>query len=90
MSAVGYAEFQPYFGGRCPEPGEGETKLDEVLADIETSLHRFVRHQYNWFSDDDPAIHWFDVTSTDYQEIEAFVCRWLEKQCPGRFASSAP
>jgi tRNA dimethylallyltransferase len=90
MSAVGYAEFQPYFAGRCLEPVEGETTLDEVLADIETNLHRFVRHQYNWFSSDDPEIRWFDVTCTNYEEIESVVRGWLGKQCPGRFASSAP
>jgi tRNA dimethylallyltransferase len=82
MSAVGYAEFQPYFGGRCPEPAGGESTLDEVIADIESNLHRFVRHQYSWFSLHDPDILWFDITGTNYEEIEAVVRRWVGKQFP--------
>lgn len=69
MSAVGYAEFEPYF--------EGEATLDEVVAEIQSDLRRFIRHQYNWFSLDDPDIHWFDVTRTTHQEIESVVRRWL-------------
>jgi tRNA dimethylallyltransferase len=91
MSAVGYAEFQPYFEGRRPAPGAGEATLNEVIANIESNLHRFVRHQYNWFSLDDPGIRWFDVTRANcYEESEALVRRWLDKHAPRRFASSAP
>jgi tRNA dimethylallyltransferase len=93
MSAVGYAEFQPYLEGRRPAPGEGEAALDQVIANIESNLHRIVRHQYNWFSLDDPGIRWFDVTRTRtdcYEEIEVVVRRWLDKHAPCRFASSAP
>jgi tRNA dimethylallyltransferase len=78
MSAVGYAEFQPYFSARSPEPSEGETTLKQVVADIESNLHRFVRHQYSWFSLDNPDILWFDVTRTNQEEIEAVIRTWLE------------
>ncbi len=69
MSAVGYAEFEPYF--------EGEVTLDEVVAEIQSDLRRFIRHQYNWFSLDDPDIRWFDVTDVTHEEIESVVRTWL-------------
>lgn len=71
MSAVGYAEFKPYF--------EGEATLNEVIAEIRSDLRRFIRHQYNWFDLDDPDIHWFDVTDTTHDEIESIVRRWLSE-----------
>jgi tRNA dimethylallyltransferase len=88
MSAVGYAEFQPYFEGRYPELAEAT--LDEVIVEIESDLHRFIRHQYNWFDLDDPDIRWFDVTRRTHEEIEDVVRTWLEKHRGGRFASLAP
>jgi tRNA dimethylallyltransferase len=90
MSAVGYAEFQAYLEGRPPEPVEGGPTLDAVIVEIESNLHRFIRHQYNWFGLDDPGIRWFDVTRATHEEVEAVVRTWLEKHCPRRFASMAP
>jgi tRNA dimethylallyltransferase len=75
MSAVGYAEFKPYF--------EGEATLDEVVAEIQSGLRRFIRHQYNWFSLDDPDIRWFDVTNTVHEEIESIVSGWLTQHLSG-------
>jgi tRNA dimethylallyltransferase len=72
MSAVGYSEFEPYF--------EGEATLDEVIAAIKHDTRRFVRHQYNWFSLDDPDIRWFDAAETSPGEIEAVVRAWLRKE----------
>lgn len=72
MSAVGYAEFEPLFAG--------EATLDEVVEEIRSDLRRLIRHQYNWFSLDDPDIHWFNVAHTTYQEIELVVDRWLSQQ----------
>jgi len=69
MSGLGYVQFRPYF--------EGRASLDEVVAEIKGATHRFIRHQYNWFSLDDPAIRWFDVTETG-KEIEVVVREWLE------------
>jgi tRNA dimethylallyltransferase len=82
MSAVGYGEFEPYFSA--------EATLDEVIAEIESNLRRFVRHQYNWFSLDDPRIRWFDITHTTHGEIEPIARGWLEKHYRRRFASLAP
>ena len=70
MSAVGYAEWKPFF--------QGQADLDEVIAEIQSDLRRFIRHQYNWFSLDDPDIRWFDVGETNHEEIEAVVRGGLE------------
>ncbi len=71
MSAVGYAEFEPYFAG--------EASLDEVITQIQGDLRRLVRHQYSWFSLDDPEIWWFDLGRTSHKEIESVLRTWLER-----------
>ena len=70
MSGLGYVQFRPYF--------EGQAALEEVVAEIKRATRRFIRHQYNWFRLDDPAIRWFDVAQTTEEEIEAVVREWLE------------
>jgi len=65
MSGLGYAQFRPYF--------EGQVTLEEVVAEIERATRCFIRHQYNWFRLNDPAIRWFDVTETALGEIEQVV-----------------
>jgi tRNA dimethylallyltransferase len=77
MSAVGYAELKPIFEQQYSPPSGGEVELEEVMAEIRSNLRRFIRHQYNWFSLDDPRILWFDVDDTTHDEIEASVRRWL-------------
>jgi tRNA dimethylallyltransferase len=72
MSGLGYAQFKPYF--------EGQASLEEVVAEIKRATRRFIRHQYSWFRLGDPAIHWYDVSTVDSQEIEARVREWL-RQC---------
>ena len=69
MSGLGYAQFRPYF--------DGQATLPEVVEEIERATRRFIRHQYNWFRLNDPAIHWFDVTKTTVEEIRRFVAEWL-------------
>ncbi|HEY75370.1 MAG TPA: tRNA (adenosine(37)-N6)-dimethylallyltransferase MiaA [Thermoflexia bacterium] len=70
MSSVGYAQFRPYF--------EGKATLEEVVTEIKRATRRLIRHQYNWFRLSDPRIHWFDVSRTPPETIEAFARRWLE------------
>lgn len=70
MSALGYAQFKPYF--------EGQATLEEIVAEVKRATHRFIRHQYNWFRLDDPAIRWFNVAETTAEEIETAVSQWLE------------
>jgi len=71
MSGLGYVQFRPYF--------EGQITLEEVVTEIKRATHRFIRHQYNWFRLDNPAVRWFDVTETTAEEIEAVVRRWLKE-----------
>lgn len=69
MSALGYWQFRPYF--------EGQATLEDVVAEIRRATRRFIRHQYNWFRLNDPAIHWFTVTDRTAEEVTAFVEGWL-------------
>ncbi len=69
MSSLGYGEFEAYF--------QGNATLDEVVQTIKHETHRFVRHQYNWFSEDDPDIHWFDVQRDEYSDIAGLVAGFL-------------
>lgn len=72
MSGLGYGQFKPYF--------EGQATLEEVAAEIKRATRRFIRHQYNWYSPNNPAIRWFDVAETTVDEIEAAVGAWLKEQ----------
>ncbi len=70
MSALGYAQFRPYFEDQAP--------LDEVVTEIKRATRRFIRRQYNWFRLNDPSIHWFTVSdSSSPEEIEVVVREWL-------------
>lgn len=69
MSSLGYGEFEPFF--------QGDASLDSVVQAIKHGTHRFVRHQYNWFSEDDPSIHWFDVEGDAYPRIADLVAGFL-------------
>ena len=84
MSAVGYAELEPLFRGQRAARETDEKALNEAKDEIRSNLHRFIRHQYNWFSLDDPKIHWFDADTITHEEIEGFVREWL-----GDLASSS-
>jgi tRNA dimethylallyltransferase len=70
MSSLGYGEFEYHFAG--------EASLEDVIERIKNETHRFVRHQYNWFSEDDPGIHWFDAAADPYPAIRALVADFLE------------
>jgi tRNA dimethylallyltransferase len=70
MSALGYAQFRPYFEDQVP--------LDEVVTQIKRATRQFIRRQYNWFRLNDPDIHWFTVSDSDSHEaIKAVVREWL-------------
>jgi tRNA dimethylallyltransferase len=61
MSGVGYGQFAAYLAG--------EATLDEVVAEIKRATRRFVRHQANWFRQDDSRIHWFEARSDAYPAV---------------------
>lgn len=53
LSAIGYRQVIKYLND--------EITLDEVVTQMKRITRRFVRHQANWFKDDDPNIHWVDA-----------------------------
>ncbi|MBN1810430.1 MAG: tRNA (adenosine(37)-N6)-dimethylallyltransferase MiaA [Anaerolineae bacterium] len=71
MSGLGYVQFRPYF--------EGEATLEKVVAEIKRATRRFIRHQYNWFRTNDPAIRWFDASEISLAEIESILKTWLDE-----------
>jgi tRNA dimethylallyltransferase len=59
MSGVGYGQFAPYLAG--------EATPDDVIREIQRATRRFVRHQSNWFRQNDPRIYWLDATSEPFE-----------------------
>lgn len=57
MSGLGYRQLGAHL--------RGELSLDEAVALTKKETRRFIRQQYNWFRQDDPAIHWMDVSAAD-------------------------
>jgi tRNA dimethylallyltransferase len=74
MSGVGYGQFAPYLAG--------EATLEETIAEIQRSTRRFVRHQANWFRQEDARIHWFDVRTDPYNKVLDLVQRFLALSAP--------
>jgi tRNA dimethylallyltransferase len=63
MSGLGYRQMGMYL--------RGEVSLDEAVTLIKRHTRRFVRQQANWFRRDDPAILWFDVSSSEFEAVAA-------------------
>jgi tRNA dimethylallyltransferase len=70
MSGLGSVQFRPYLAGAATS--------EEVVTEIKSAAHSFIRRQYNWFRLTDPAIRWFDAAETTAEEIEIAVKEWLE------------
>jgi tRNA dimethylallyltransferase len=69
MSSLGYPEIGAYL--------RDEITLDEALLRMKRFTRDFIRHQYTWFSPNNTAIRWFDLTRTSYDEIRAAIENWL-------------
>ncbi len=69
MSGIGYRQIGLYL--------TGQLSLAEAIALIKTESHRLVRMQYNWFKPTDPRLHWFDITTEPYAEIEGLVREFI-------------
>lgn len=57
MASIGYRETAAYL--------RGEITLQEAGRRMRKLTHAFVRRQSNWFKEQDPDIHWFDVRDSD-------------------------
>jgi tRNA dimethylallyltransferase len=71
LSAIGYRQVIEYLNG--------EISLEEVVTQMKRITRRFVRHQANWFSEDDPHIHWVDAGPSAAEKMEALIKEFLKK-----------
>jgi tRNA dimethylallyltransferase len=65
FSAIGYRELVQVV--------QGTLSLDEAIVLMKRYSRQFVRRQANWFSANDPAIHWFDLSYQTVDEIYNFL-----------------
>jgi tRNA dimethylallyltransferase len=70
FSAIGYREIIDHL--------LGETTLEEAVMLIKRHTRQLVRRQANWFKEDDPDIHWFEVRNKFIVDVEALLRNWLE------------
>lgn len=61
LSAIGYKQVSSYLLNEC--------SLEEAVRQIKSKTRKFVRHQANWFQQDDPDIRWFRASDDPFQEI---------------------
>ena len=65
LSAIGYRQVIQYLHGEIP--------LEEVVIQMKRITRRFVRHQANWFKEDDPNILWFGAGPDAVDKMEAAI-----------------
>jgi tRNA dimethylallyltransferase len=71
MSSIGYRQIGEFL--------EGRTTLNAAIQQIKFESHRLVRQQYNWFSQKDDRIRWFDIRSRIEPEIAALVDSFIKR-----------
>lgn len=72
MTGLGYKEVTLHL--------RGDLTLDQAINLLRRNTRRFVRHQYNWFRLDDPAITWFDARDPETaQKTLTQVCQFLAR-----------
>jgi len=71
LSAIGYRQVIQYLNG--------EISMDEAHTQMKRLTRRFVRHQANWFKEDDPEIQWFSVGPGVIDEMAAAIGGFLRK-----------
>ena len=69
MSAIGYRQIVAHL--------QGKMTLDEALAEIRRASRRLVRHQANWFKEDDPRNHVFEAREGIEKQIADLIQGWL-------------
>jgi tRNA dimethylallyltransferase len=70
MSAIGYRQITEYL--------RGSISLDEAVSQMRKATRQFVRRQSNWFKQNDPRIHWFDVQDDVIDRVESLIRDWLK------------
>jgi len=74
MSAIGYAEMCGVL--------EGRVDMAEAELLMKRRTRNFVRRQANWFSENDPTIHWLVAAETNVEKIIQLInngAGWLVK-----------
>lgn len=69
FSAIGYREIAAFLNG--------EISLEEAVAQMKRVTRQFVRHQANWFKENDPQINWFRVGEGTVKVMECIIRNWL-------------
>lgn len=80
MSGVGYGQFAPYLAHE--EDSADAVTLDGVIHEIKRATRRFVRHQSNWFRQEDARIHWLDAHNDPYDSALKLVHHFLASSAP--------
>jgi len=68
MSSVGYKQISQFL--------QGKVDLATAIQQIKFETHRFARHQYTWFSLNDPRIDWFDIA----EQVESNILHLVGKE----------
>ena len=51
----------------------------EAVTQIKRVTRQFVRHQANWFKENDPDIKWFQVSRGSVDDMEYVIRSWLRR-----------
>ena len=65
LSAIGYRQIIGYL--------QGAMTLPEAAVQMKRSTRQFVRRQANWFKENDPHIHWFEMDEDTVDKVESFI-----------------
>jgi tRNA dimethylallyltransferase len=61
FSAIGYKQIIAHLNEGLP--------LQEAVREIRSKTRKYVRHQANWFKEDDPDIHWYPASTDSEDDI---------------------
>jgi tRNA dimethylallyltransferase len=70
FSAIGYQEIIDHL--------LGVITLEQAVMLIKRRTRQLVRRQANWFKDNDPDIHWFEVRNESIADVETLLRNWLD------------
>ena len=65
LSGIGYRQMIPHLAG--------EYDLEEAVRVTAVATNRLIRHQNNWFKQDDPRINWVDMTDDPEEVIKSAI-----------------
>jgi tRNA dimethylallyltransferase len=71
LSAIGYRQIIYAL--------QGVITLEEAVRQMQSRTRKYVRQQANWFAEDDPNIHWFQLPKEPFPEILALIEDFLNK-----------